>query len=97
MMGRQTVDQSQLFYLFSLEKGIPGAAPPAPHQSDRDADIGGALGQAGTFLQRDRPPSRKATRDLHEDAPIMPAPSWVRRSSINRATSARRSRCALRT
>ena len=25
MMGRQTVDQSQLFYLFNLEKRIPNA------------------------------------------------------------------------
>jgi hypothetical protein len=24
MMGRQTVDQSQLFYLFNLERRIPG-------------------------------------------------------------------------
>ncbi len=41
-------------------------------------------------------PSRKITRDFHEDAAIMHAPSWVRRSSNDRATSARRSRCDLR-
>ena len=40
MMGRQTVDQSQLFYLFNLERRIPAAISFAPHQSDRDPDTG---------------------------------------------------------
>ena len=34
MMGRQTVDQSQLFYLFNLEKRIPERHLLSPHQSD---------------------------------------------------------------
>ena len=33
-MGRQTVDQSQLFYLFNLEEQIP-ADLPTPAQSNR--------------------------------------------------------------
>jgi hypothetical protein len=28
MMGRQTGDQSQLFYLFNLERRIPAGNPP---------------------------------------------------------------------
>jgi Transposase DDE domain len=42
-----------------------------------------------------RPRARSHATSTRTPA-IMPAPSWVRRSSINRATSARRSRCALR-
>jgi hypothetical protein len=38
MMGRQTGDQSQLFYLFNLERRIPGGPFVAPDQSGRDAD-----------------------------------------------------------
>jgi hypothetical protein len=38
MMGRQTVDHSQLFYLFNLEGRIPGAPSSASHQSDCDSD-----------------------------------------------------------
>ena len=40
MMGRQTGDQSQLFYLFNLEASHSGAPSSAPHQSGRDADTG---------------------------------------------------------
>ena len=41
MMGRQTVDQSQLFYLFNLEKRIPERHHHfAAHQSDCRSDIG---------------------------------------------------------
>ena len=40
MMGRQTVDQSQLFYLFNLEKRIPERHLLRPHQSDCRSDIG---------------------------------------------------------
>jgi hypothetical protein len=39
MMGRQTGDQSQLFYLFNLERRIP-ASHIAPDQSGGDADTG---------------------------------------------------------
>ena len=41
MMGRQTGDQSQLFYLFNLESRIPERPSTAPDQSDRDAGAGG--------------------------------------------------------
>ena len=37
MMGRQTGDQSQLFYLFNLERRIPVPSV-APDQSGRDTD-----------------------------------------------------------
>ena len=40
MMGRQTGDQSQLFYLFNLEERIPATASAAPAQSDRNAGAG---------------------------------------------------------
>jgi|PersoiStandDraft_1058852.scaffolds.fasta_scaffold21653_2 hypothetical protein len=38
MMGRQTGDQSQLFYLFKLE-GRSVKPSSAPDQSDRDARV----------------------------------------------------------
>jgi len=40
MMGRQTVDQSQLFYLFNLEMRIPERHLLRRNQSGRDADFG---------------------------------------------------------
>ena len=45
---------------------------------------------------RARPRARSRATSMRMPA-IMPAASWVRRSSNNRATSARRSRCDLRT
>jgi hypothetical protein len=45
---------------------------------------------------RTRPRARSHATSMRMPA-IMPAASWVRRSSNNRATSARRSRCDLRT
>ena len=50
MMGRQTGDQSQLFYLFNLERRIPAAHLLRRIQSGRDTDTGGASGQASVLL-----------------------------------------------
>ena len=40
MMGRQGGDQSQLFYLFNLERRIPADHLLRRDQSDRDAGTG---------------------------------------------------------
>ena len=40
MMGRQTGDQSQLFYLFNLERRIPAGHLVAADQSGGDPDTG---------------------------------------------------------
>jgi hypothetical protein len=97
MMGRQTVDQSQLFYLFNLEKRIP-----ARHLLRRiNPTVMRILAECRDKLEPfyseiGRPRARSHATSTRTP-PIMPARSWVRRSSINRATSARKSRCALRT
>ena len=40
MMGRQTGDQSQLFYLFNLEAAHSGGPSAAPDQSGGDTGSG---------------------------------------------------------
>jgi hypothetical protein len=50
MMGRQTGDQSQLFYRFNLESRIPAGSFAAPDQSGSDADIGGTTRASGALL-----------------------------------------------
>jgi hypothetical protein len=50
MMGRRTVDQSQLFYLFNLERRIPQRHLLRRINSDHDPDIGRATHEAGAVL-----------------------------------------------
>ena len=52
MMGRQGGDQSQLFYLFNLERRIPSFHLLQPDQSGSNEDIGWPAREAGTLLQR---------------------------------------------
>lgn len=49
-MGRQNVDQSQLFYLFNPRKPHAGAPSSAPHQSNGGAGIDQRSREAGTVL-----------------------------------------------
>ena len=51
MMGRQTGDQSRLFYSFNLEERVPEAPPLAPHQSDCDRRVGRASHEAAALLR----------------------------------------------
>ena len=50
MMGQQTSDQSQLFYLFNLEGAYSGGSSLASDQSDRDAATRGHAREAGAVL-----------------------------------------------
>ena len=50
MMGRQTGDQSQLFYLFNLEERIPASHLLRRINPSRDACSGWPAREAGAFL-----------------------------------------------
>ena len=63
MMGRQTGDQSQLFYLFNLEERIPAGHLLRRINPVVTRVLAGPAREAGALLQRDRPAFDRSRAD----------------------------------